>query len=90
MSVGGIAASKCPSPLSSGPISRASSMTRPATGWKRQWKASTSRRSARSAAATISRASPALAAKGFSQSTCLPASTAAIVHSACRLAGSAT
>ena len=44
---------------------------------------------AMTAAATIALASPAFIAKGFSQSTVLPASSAAMVHSACPEGGRA-
>jgi hypothetical protein len=47
-----------------------------------------SRRPLRSAAAAICRASSALLASGFSQSTCFPASRARMVHSAWWLFGS--
>ena len=50
--------------------------------------ASISSTPARSHAATISRASAALIASGFSHSTCLPAAAARCVHSAWRWLGS--
>ncbi len=52
----------------------------PTCGWYRQWNASMSTSPAASAAATISRASSALAAIGFSHSTGLPAASAASVQ----------
>ena len=54
---------------------------RAASGWYRQWKASISTRPARSAASAMRSASSAFEASGFSQSTCLPASRARMVHS---------
>lgn len=51
-------------------------------------KASISTTPEASHAATIDWASSALRARGFSQSTCLPALAAAIDHSACRWFGS--
>ncbi len=51
-------------------------------------KASISTRPARRAASSMRRASAAERPMGFSQSTCLPASRAAIVHSAWRWLGS--
>jgi len=56
-------------------------------GWRRYMKASTSTRPVRSAADFISRPSAEDSPIGFSHSTCLPASRAAMVHGACRWLG---
>ena len=57
-------------------------MARAAWGWNRQWKASITTKPVRSAASATRRASSALAVNGFSKSTGLPASRAAMVHRA--------
>ena len=66
------------------PISplRISSTSRAVCGWRRYMKASPMKVPARRAAWKAASASQAVMAKGFSTSTCLPASAALIAHSA--------
>jgi|HubBroStandDraft_1064217.scaffolds.fasta_scaffold20946_4 hypothetical protein len=64
------------------------SSIRSASGWYRQWNASMTTSPLRSAASATRVASAALAVKGFSHSTCLPASRARRVHMACSEFGS--
>src|SRR5207253_2486695 len=66
-----------------------SSRTRACWGWWRHMKASISSTPAARHAPAMRSASAAVRANGFSHSTCLPAFAARIVHSACRLLGSA-
>ena len=61
-----------------------------ATGRKRCWWLTIATTPARSASRCMSRASATLRAIGFSQRTCLPASSAAIVIPWCRCGGAAT
>ncbi len=60
-----------------------SSRTLAVCGWWRYMNASVSTRPLASAAANASSTSAALREYGFSQSTCLPAASARIVHSWC-------
>ncbi len=53
-----------------------------ASAWYRQWNASMATSPVRAATSATRRASSSLAVNGFSQSTCLPASSARIVHAA--------
>ena len=69
------------------PASRISRRRR-ASGWYRQWNASITTSPVRSATAATASASAAFAVNGFSQSTCFPASSAAIVQCPCRPFGS--
>ena len=59
-------------------------------GWWRYIRPSMQWRPAASAASKQRAASAALVANGFSQRTCLPASSALTVHSVCRATGRGT